>query len=92
MKKQFPSIAKLVKDKRKQLKISQYSVSFELGFQARGQFISNLERGLCSIPKKDIAKLSEILQIERDEIINAMIEDYALELYSYNKELNERVS
>jgi transcriptional regulator with XRE-family HTH domain len=91
MKKQFPSIAKLVKDKRKELRISQYSVSFDLGFQARGQFISNLERGLCSIPKKDIAKLSSILKVDQDEIITAMIEDYALELYSYKEQNIERI-
>lgn len=81
--KKFNEISKLIKNARRNAKLSQEDIAYLLGYKGLGQYISNIERGKCSLPKKDITRLAIILKINPDEIIQAMIEDYAFELYSY---------
>lgn len=73
----FNHIAKLVKEKRvaHPERLSQSELSHRLGYK-NGQFISNVERGLCSIPLKGLAKLSDVLGIDQDKIKDAILKDF----------------
>lgn len=82
---EFKSIAGLVRSNRKSVGISQGTLSTRLGFK-NGQFISNIERGLCSIPFRDIEPLSRELKIDKALIIEAMITDYKNRLINGNIE------
>lgn len=53
---------------------SQSELSRLLGYK-NGQFISNVERGLCSVPKKKLKKLAEILDIDKEVLFTAVLND-----------------
>lgn len=74
--KSFQYIAKLVKEKRLAHpgKLSQSELSNKLGYK-NGQFISNVERGLCSIPLKSLGTFCEILDIPKQELMDTMLKD-----------------
>lgn len=80
----FNNIASLIKDKRSaHLRgLSQTQLSNLLGYK-NGQFISNVERGLCSIPLKGMQKVVEVLKITPEELRDAMLKDYAETLDFY---------
>ena len=61
----FSYVAKLIKDKRLSHpeRYSQTQLSKTLGYK-NGQFISNLERGLCSIPLKGMTNFLKVLYID----------------------------
>ena len=73
----FNHIAKLVKERRvaHPERLSQSELSHRLGYK-NGQFISNVERGLCSIPLKGLGKLSEVLGIDQEKIKEALLKDF----------------
>lgn len=73
---QFNNIAKLVRASRLNhpKKFSQSELSKILGYK-NGQFISNVERGLCSMPKKILRKLSETLDVDKEVLITAVLKD-----------------
>jgi transcriptional regulator with XRE-family HTH domain len=73
----FSGIANLVKKYRLQHsdKLSQVELSNLLGYK-NGQFISNVERGICAIPLKALKDLVRILSIPEDELLAAMVKDY----------------
>ncbi|MBH48872.1 MAG: hypothetical protein CME71_11955 [Halobacteriovorax sp.] len=54
---------------------SQNQLSKLLGYK-NGQFISNVERGLCGIPLKGISKLIEVLGLSEADLKAAMQRDY----------------
>ncbi len=74
----FKHLAILVKNKRMAhpQKYSQAELSDMLGYK-NGQFISNVERSLCHLPFKILPKVCEVLNIEGNEIKDAMLKDYA---------------
>lgn len=90
MMRNFSSVAKLIKEKRTTHPkgYSQTQLSKALGYK-NGQFISNLERGLCSIPLKGMSKFLETLNISEEELKSAILKDYKLTLEYY---LNEETS
>jgi len=73
----FEHIAKIIKEKRvgHSKGYSQTELSHLLGYK-NGQFISNVERGLCSIPLKMLSKVCHILHINREELKIAIMKDY----------------
>ena len=75
--KTFNNVAKLIKEKRKAHpeKLSQSDLSNLLGYK-NGQFISNVERGLCCIPLKMLKNACRILNIEPDQLKDAMMKDH----------------
>lgn len=79
--KSFQHIAKLVKEKRLAHpgKLSQSELSHKLGYK-NGQFISNVERGLCSIPLKSLATFCDILNIPKQELMDTMLKDLEVTL------------
>ena len=57
--------------------MSQAVLGKKLGYaQENGQFISNIERGLSSIPPYKFDALSCILGINREAIIEACVKDF----------------
>lgn len=75
----FPRIGKLVREARQKTKWSQTDVSGMLGWK-NGQFMSNIERGLCSVPSKYIPAMCELLKLSTNDVIEAMIDDYREQL------------
>lgn len=73
--KKFPNIAKFVRNNRIASELSQQELSLKLGYQ-NGQFISNVERGLCSIPAKQYKTLCKVLDIFPQELEIALRMDY----------------
>ena len=82
----FHSIAKLIKTKRLNhpKSYSQSELSNILGYK-NGQFISNVERALCNIPLKMLNKVAEVLDISKDDLKKAILEDEAKTLDNYLK-------
>ena len=80
----FGNIAKLIKDARLShpKRYSQTELSTKLGYK-NGQFISNIERGLCSVPVKSLALLSETLNIEPQKLKQALLSDMEKTLENY---------
>lgn len=73
----FKHIGKFIRERRLSHPqfYSQNQLSKLLGYK-NGQFISNVERGLCGIPLKGIGKLIEVLAIEPESLKRAMQKDY----------------
>lgn len=82
----FEHIAKLIRTKRinHTKGYSQSELSNLLGYK-NGQFISNVERALCSIPLKMLRKVSEVLDITSEELKEAILKDQEATLNNYLK-------
>lgn len=80
----FKNIATLIRAKRinHPKSYSQSDLSLLLGYK-NGQFISNVERGLCNVPLKMMKKISEVLDISGDEIKTAILKDHEETLTNY---------
>ena len=80
----FKNIATLVRMKRigHPKNYSQSDLSLLLGYK-NGQFISNVERGLCNVPLKMMKKISEVLDINADELKSAILKDHEETLTNY---------
>ena len=87
----FEHIANLIRSKRLSHPkgFSQSELSNLLGYK-NGQFISNVERGLCSIPLKMLSKVCQILDIEQDDMKEALLKDLQRTIDNYMK-INEGV-
>jgi transcriptional regulator with XRE-family HTH domain len=82
--KNFNFIAELVKEARliHPSRISQAELSKKLGYK-NGQFVSNIERGLCSVPPKVLIKLIETLDLDPKVVKNALLNDLEARLDSH---------
>lgn len=80
----FKNIANLVRTKRigHPKNYSQSDLSLLLGYK-NGQFISNVERGLCNVPLKMMKRISEVLDISADELKAAILKDHEETLTNY---------
>ncbi len=80
----FKNIGALIRIKRMTHpnRYSQLKLANMLGHK-NGQFISNVERSLCSIPLKMLKKTAEILDIDRQKLKEVLLEDYGSTLDSY---------
>jgi ribosome-binding protein aMBF1 (putative translation factor) len=73
--KKFPNVASLVRNARIKTGVSQSFVATNIDYE-NGQFISNVERGLCSIPDTKINVLCKLLDIAPNELVDAMVADH----------------
>lgn len=90
----FGNIAKLIKESRQRHPrgLSQTELSKELGYK-NGQFISNIERGFCSVPVKSLCLLAETLNLDKDVIKQALLKDMEATLDNYlAKDLDGQVN
>ena len=80
----FENIAKLIRTKRinHPKSYSQSELSTLLGYK-NGQFISNVERALCNIPLKMLGKVSDVLDINPNDLKRAMASDLDKTLDNY---------
>jgi transcriptional regulator with XRE-family HTH domain len=80
----FDHIAKLIKEKRMShtKSYSQSELSQQLGYK-NGQFISNVERGLCNVPLKMLSRISGILNISQQELKDAILADHNATIDNY---------
>lgn len=80
----FKHIATLVKTKRvaHPKNYSQSDLSELLGYK-NGQFISNVERGLCNVPLKMMKQVAEILDITPEELKTSILRDHEETLGNY---------
>ena len=89
----FNNIALLIRTKRLShpKSYSQSELSKLLGYK-NGQFISNVERGLCNIPLKMLSKVSEILDISSNDLKATILKDHdeTLDNYLRSQEDNSR--
>lgn len=73
------NVGHLIKQTRTVKGWSQSDVSAAIGFSCKnGQFISNIERGLCSLPAKKIIKICDVLGMSGEDLKTAMVRDYEL--------------
>lgn len=68
-------IGDLIRIYREQSNISQTKLARKLGYTT-GQYVSNIERGLCSVPIDKIEKLEKILDLPRHYTASALVNDY----------------
>ena len=87
----FKNIAQLIRAKRLQHPkgYSQSELSHLLGYK-NGQFISNVERALCNVPLKMLGRVSEVLDINPQELKVAILKDHEETLNNY-LEIREEV-
>ena len=84
----FKNIGNLIKSKRlkainvKGGPMSQSDLSEIIGYK-NGQFVSNVERALCSIPAKMAKKVRAALDITADEMMDAYLKDCEESLREY---------
>lgn len=92
----FKNIAQLIRTKRinHPKNYSQSDLSVLLGYK-NGQFISNVERGLCNVPLKMMKKISDVLEIDPEDLKTAILKDHEETLTNFfNKasNVNKKVS
>lgn len=89
----FQHIATLIRVKRMSHPsvLSQTDLSTLLGYK-NGQFISNVERGLCNVPLKMMSRIAEILNISETEIKTAILKDHAQTLDNFFNTQNSTVN
>jgi transcriptional regulator with XRE-family HTH domain len=71
----FKAQGKLLKDKRRELGVTQKEFADSLGYSS-AQFISNISRGLSGIPEKDLRKFSKVLKVDQLKLLNAVLSDH----------------
>lgn len=82
-------VARFLRVKRQELKLSQVGLASNLGWDSKqAQFLSNIERGICQFPIRYVKKLAETLQVSEETIIDLMAQDYKLNLIEVLNETN----
>jgi transcriptional regulator with XRE-family HTH domain len=89
----FEKLGEYLKSKRLEKGLSQIDLGVILGFVS-GQFVSNWERGISAPPGNTLQKMISLLKLDREVLIQAMIEDASVEIRSriYKKERKSRKS
>ena len=79
IKKSFPAMAKVVRKYRlsanKGRGYSQGELSNLLGYK-NGQFVSNIERGLCGLPLEQVIAFCRLTEAKMCEVREALREDF----------------
>lgn len=95
--KKFNEVATLIKRKRELKDWSQRETWEQINEKGSTQNLSNIERGLCTIPMKRLTFLCDVLEITKEEIKTAYLLDVSNTLDFYltkeaAKVINEEVS
>lgn len=81
---EFKHIAQTVRVARLNKGISQSELSRALGYK-NGQFISNVERGRCSIPPSKLNLLCKAVDIEFRIVLSSLMSDYRATVVNYKE-------
>lgn len=68
----FETLGTLLKDARIKQGFSQRDISTKLGYTSP-QFISNIERGLCMPPLRQLKVMIELYNLNREEVADLII-------------------
>lgn len=71
---EFSHLGNYLKNKRIETNLTQRELAQALG-DMNSQFVSNWERGLCAPPSHCFQKLIELLKINREQLVQVMLED-----------------
>lgn len=71
-------LSKLMRSRRSDLGVTQQDLATKL--KVHVQFVSNIERGICSIPPKRIRALARALKVEPKQIVEVILNDYRYQL------------
>jgi transcriptional regulator with XRE-family HTH domain len=66
-------LGKLFRSERMKVGLSQGMVCRALGYSTP-QYLSNFERGLCSMPLNKLRKLIEMYKMNADEVVKLMVD------------------
>jgi transcriptional regulator with XRE-family HTH domain len=80
MSKRFNHLASIMREHRAIKNVSQADVAKVIWGNGKGQFVSNIERGLCSLPTKKIPHVAKFLDIPVNKITHAMMKDFEANL------------
>lgn len=69
-------LGKFIRKRRIELNFSQRDLMFKLGLTS-SQSISNVERGLVSLPIKHFKAISIVLKVPVEELVKMHTEDYS---------------
>ncbi len=72
-------MASLILDYRELKGLTQFDLAKKLGYSS-SQFISNVERGICTFPPGKFLKLSKFLGMSPDLLVSAYIADMTEDL------------
>lgn len=75
----YEYMAKLLNIYREENNLTQSKLAKRLGYTT-SQYISNIERGLCSFPIKKFPKLAKVLKIDASLIADAYVNDVIAEV------------
>lgn len=64
-----------IKLKREKILMSQKELGLKLGYR-NGQYISNMERGMCPVPLEKLDKIIYLLKLNPNEVIDIIQEDH----------------
>lgn len=71
---EFSNLGTFLKQKRIDSGLTQNELATKLG-DVHSQFVSNWERGLCAPPSHSFHKLIEVLKVNRQKLVDVMVED-----------------
>jgi len=85
MAKDFHKIGKFLKEKRLSAGLTQLEVAEALNYST-AQFISNMERGLCSLPLEKLSKLVKLYHISPKALVRVLMNQQKelIESHIYN--------
>lgn len=76
---EFKNLGIFLREKRLQASLTQKELAESCG-NLHTQFVSNWERGLCAPPKHSLQKLIDLLDLNRQSLVNVMVSDYKNDL------------
>jgi transcriptional regulator with XRE-family HTH domain len=79
MKPQFKNIANLIESKRLEAGLTQKQLAKLLGYN-NAQTVSNIERGACSLPTKNLNQACTVLKISHQAMTEALVADYLVKI------------
>jgi len=90
---EFSNLGNFLKHKRVEAELTQRELAYALG-DMNSQFVSNWERGLCAPPSHCFQRLIDILKINRDQLVDVMLEDSRVVIQAkvYRKKPKKRAS
>lgn len=71
---EFHNLGAYLKQKRVDAGFTQAELASSLG-DLHSQFVSNWERGLCAPPGHSLHKLIDLLKLNREKLVEVMLED-----------------
>lgn len=75
---EFQNLAKYLQERRLALGFTQAALSKKL--KVHVQYVSNWERGMCIPPTHSFDKVLEILKVDREQVVKAMVLDSKVQI------------